>query len=91
MDVGSTTVKAALLDPATRELLYSTYRRHYAHQTQCASEVLLEASRVAGGRPVRMAMSGSGGKALADCLGVAYMQEVVANAVLSRQNRAFPV
>ena len=34
MDVGSTTVKAVVLDPATKEILWSDYQRHHTKQPE---------------------------------------------------------
>ena len=42
IDIGSTTTKAVVLDAATRETLYSTYRRHHAHQAESLRPILTE-------------------------------------------------
>ncbi len=34
MDVGSTTVKAVVVDPATKEILWSDYQRHQTKQPE---------------------------------------------------------
>ncbi len=34
MDVGSTTVKAVVLDPATKQILWSDYQRHHTTQPE---------------------------------------------------------
>ena len=34
VDVGSTTVKAVVLDPSTREMLWSDYQRHQTRQPE---------------------------------------------------------
>ena len=79
-DIGSTTTKAVVLDPTTHEVRYSTYRRHHAHQAESLKPIFAEIAETFPNDTFRMAMSGSGGNILADCLGVPYMQEVVANA-----------
>ena len=86
LDVGSTTVKAVVVDPAMRETLYSTYRRHHARQAESLRPILLELAERFPGRGFSVAMSGSGGKAIADFLGVPYVQEVVANSIAVRQD-----
>ena len=32
MDVGSTTVKAAVIDPVTKDILWNDYQRHHTKQ-----------------------------------------------------------
>ena len=81
IDVGSTTVKGAVVDPMTHELVCTTYLRHHAHQLKCALEVLDLLQRSVGDVPVALAVTGSGGKDLAEALDVPYVQEVVANSI----------
>ena len=40
MDVGSTTVKAAVIDPVTKEILWSDYQRHHTKQPEKVLELL---------------------------------------------------
>ena len=40
MDIGSTTVKALAVDPASLEILWSDYRRHHALQAVTARALL---------------------------------------------------
>ena len=42
IDIGSTTVKAAVLDPAGK-LLFSDYRRHFANIQETLADLLSEA------------------------------------------------
>ena len=44
IDIGSTTVKAVVLDADTNETLFETYRRHGAQQIQTTARVLDEIS-----------------------------------------------
>ncbi|MBQ9001442.1 MAG: activase, partial [Eggerthellaceae bacterium] len=81
IDVGSTTVKAAAIQPDSYELLAATYRRHHAHQLQTAIEVLAELEAQLGNMPAHLAVTGSGGRELADALGAPYVQEVIANSI----------
>ena len=40
MDVGSTTVKAVVVDPATKEILWSDYQRHHTKQPEYVLSML---------------------------------------------------
>ena len=46
MDVGSTTVKAVVMDPVSKEILWSDYQRHHTKQPEKVLE-LLEAIQAA--------------------------------------------
>lgn len=80
LDIGSTTTKAVVLDACTHDVLYSTYRRHFAHQVESLQHVLSDIEKNFGAACYHVVMSGSGGKAIADFLDISYIQEVVANA-----------
>ena len=89
LDIGSTTVKLVAADVETGEMLFSRYRRHHAHLAETAVDLIHEAidelgpdagADPAGEAPLPMAVCGSGGRPLANALGVPYIQEVVANA-----------
>ncbi|MDR2136450.1 MAG: acyl-CoA dehydratase activase [Treponema sp.] len=84
LDVGSTTVKVVVIDPADRKLLFSKYRRHNAYQAETARAVLAEAAEAFPGAVFRAAVCGSGGKPIADAIGAHFIQEVVANAIAVR-------
>ena len=84
VDVGSTTVKAVVLDPAGNSVLFTRYQRHNAHQAATVRQLLEEA---AGRFPLarfRIGVCGSGGRPIAAALGANYVQEVVANAAAVR-------
>ncbi len=78
IDVGSTTVKFAILDAAGR-IRYSVYRRHHSDVRATIIEVLLEAASEYGDREMTIALTGSGGLLLAQWLGVEFIQEVIAS------------
>lgn len=84
VDIGSTTVKIALVDPATGELVYSDYRRHGALQRRLAADLVHEANAAVPGVDVLPVFCGSGSRDLALAIGQSYIQEVVANAVAVR-------
>jgi predicted CoA-substrate-specific enzyme activase len=79
IDVGSTTVKAVVVDPETKEILWSDYQRH---QTKQAEFVLSFLERIAAAFPaiarsdIRTFITGSGGAPLAPHLGSKFVQEV---------------
>lgn len=81
IDVGSTTVKAALIDPETGRPILHAYRRHGAEQSQTSEMILRELALQWDGGPVSAVFTGSGGRTLADRAGLGHIQEVVANSV----------
>ena len=80
IDVGSTTVKLAVLNN-DNEILWAVYRRHHADVRATIVEVLEEAARAAdpvtgerlGDVPMTIAITGSGGLLLAQWLGVTFV------------------
>ena len=78
IDVGSTTVKLAILDEA-HKVHFSVYRRHHADVRATIVEVLEEASAEFGHKAMTIAITGSGGLLLAQWLGVEFVQEVIAS------------
>ena len=80
VDIGSTTVKLVVYDSVANEVLYRKYQRHNARQVSTLCDMLEEASREYPDEKFRFAVCGSGGKPVADALGVRFVQEVVANA-----------
>ncbi len=81
IDIGSTTTKIVAMDPQTEEIVLSDYRRHHAMQLQSVRRALeLLQDTGAAGR-VRVVLTGSGAKNLAENLGLVYIQEVVANSI----------
>jgi len=85
LDVGSTTVKVAVVDPATGELLHWRYRRHDAHPAQAARDLLEEAHGIFPQAAFRLSVCGSGGQPFAQMLGAFFVQEVVANSLAVRR------
>ena len=78
IDVGSTTVKLAILDEAN-DVKYAVYRRHHADVRATIVEVLEEAAVEYGELPLTIAITGSGGLLLAQWLDIAFVQEVIAS------------
>lgn len=78
IDVGSTTVKLAILD-AENNVCFSVYRRHHADVRAAIVEVLEEAAQDFGAVPMTIAITGSGGLLLAQWLNIEFVQEVIAS------------
>ncbi|MBR4707406.1 MAG: 2-hydroxyglutaryl-CoA dehydratase, partial [Pseudobutyrivibrio sp.] len=77
IDIGSTTVKIAVLDD-DNNLLFSDYQRHFANIQQTLTDLLTKAKSSLGKIQVRPMITGSGGLTLAKHLGVEFVQEVIA-------------
>ncbi len=84
IDIGSTTVKLAVLHPESGELLFHGYKRHCAAQQHTALEMLHTCKRQFPDTPFSLAVCGSGGQPLAEGLRAYYVQEVVANSIVIR-------
>jgi activator of 2-hydroxyglutaryl-CoA dehydratase/predicted nucleotide-binding protein (sugar kinase/HSP70/actin superfamily) len=79
IDVGSTTVKAAVLDPTTLEILWSDYQRHQTKQPEKVHEMLLEIEAAFPNSPKdrwRMFLTGSGATPLCAPINGKFVQEV---------------
>lgn len=80
LDVGSTTVKTVVRSASTGETLLHDYRRHESRQALTVLHALQRAKlqlSIADSR-MRLFMTGSGGRQLADLLGARFVQEVAA-------------
>jgi activator of 2-hydroxyglutaryl-CoA dehydratase/predicted nucleotide-binding protein (sugar kinase/HSP70/actin superfamily) len=79
LDVGSTTVKACVVDPDTRQILWHDYKRHHTKQADCTLDLLV---RIGQALPdvktedVRLFVTGSGAAPLCEPLGAKFVQEV---------------
>ena len=76
IDIGSTTVKVAILD-SDHNLLFSDYQRHYANIRETLSSLLQDAYAKLGNLNLHPMITGSGGLTLANHLGVPFVQEVI--------------
>ena len=81
IDVGSTTTKIVAIDPEKHEILLSNYKRHNAAQAQSLQNALTLFENNFPNAHIRLALTGSGAKHLAEALGCCYIQEVVANSI----------
>lgn len=78
VDVGSTTVKLAVLDEHNR-VIYASYQRHHTDVRATAKALFFEAAKVFGDTPVAVSITGSGGLLLSQWLGMEFVQEVIAS------------
>lgn len=76
IDIGSTTVKIAILDAAD-ELLFADYQRHYANIRETLSSLIRQAYEKLGNLTVAPVITGSGGLTLAKHLDILFVQEVI--------------
>ena len=77
IDIGSTTVKIAILDE-NDTLLFADYQRHFANIQETLAELLTKAYGKLGELTLHPVITGSGGLTLANHLGVPFVQEVIA-------------
>src|SRR4030095_10149872 len=79
MDVGSTTVKAVVVDPSNMQILWSDYQRHETRQPEKVLEFLVRIGNEFQDVPqenIRMFVTGSGSSPLAETLHAKVVQEV---------------
>ena len=84
IDIGSTTVKIAILDGEHR-ILFSDYERHYANIRETLSSLLNRAGSRLGNLTLHPVITGSGGLALANHLDIPFTQEVIAVAAALKE------
>src|SRR5579862_3728582 len=80
LDVGSTTVKAVVVEAATDKALWQDYQRHETKQPEKTLEFLkrMEAEVGINRHNTRMFLTGSGGGGIAEQIGAKFVQEVTA-------------
>ena len=76
IDIGSTTVKVAVIDKA-HNILFSDYKRHFANIKETLQGLLAEAKDKLGSITVHPTVTGSGGMAISEYLHIPFCQEVV--------------
>lgn len=77
IDIGSTTVKVAVLD-GEHDIMFSDYRRHYADIRNTLKQLISDAYKKLGDLNVHPMITGSGGLTLANHLEIPFVQEVIA-------------
>src|SRR5262249_4809776 len=90
LDVGSTTVKAVVVDPVKDEILWRDYQRHETKQPEKCLEFLtrIEAEFPIPTQNIRIFVTGSGGGAVGNLIGAKFVQEV--NAVSLAVEKLYP-
>lgn len=90
LDVGSTTVKAVVVDPVKDEILWQDYQRHDTKQPEKCLEFLkrIEAEFPVAHENVRVFVTGSGGGGISSLIGGKFVQEV--NAVSLAVEKLYP-
>jgi predicted CoA-substrate-specific enzyme activase len=80
LDVGSTTVKAVVVEAANDQVLWQDYQRHETKQPEKTLEFLkrMEAEAGINRHNTRIFMTGSGGNGIAEQIGAKFVQEVTA-------------
>ena len=80
LDVGSTTVKAVVVEAASDKVLWQDYQRHETKQPEKTLEFLkrMEGDVGIDRHNTRMFLTGSGGGAIAEQIGAKFVQEVTA-------------
>ena len=84
IDIGSTTVKVALLDE-NDTLLFSDYERHFANIRETLHDLIEKAYDITGNLSVHPMITGSGGLTLANHLQVPFVQEVISVATALKE------
>ncbi len=79
MDVGSTTVKAVVVNPANKQILWSDYQRHHTKQPEYVLQMLEQIVQAFPNHPPdgwKMFLTGSGSAPLCEPTGGKFVQEV---------------
>ena len=88
IDVGSTTVKTAVVSAETKEIVYTSYERHFSRVKECVLTELKKVEKKFPHDTFKVAITGSAGLGLAEKSGVCFVQEVQAAFVAIRKYHA---
>ena len=77
VDVGSTTIKIAILDD-NDQVIFNRYERHYSDIWKTLKEIMEEVHHKYPAALFTLAVTGSGGLSVSEKLGLSFIQEVVA-------------
>lgn len=78
IDVGSTTVKLVVID-SSKNIIFSIYKRHYSDIKSIINLCMNQCLNRFGNIQCEVAITGSGGLAVAEGLGIDFVQEVIAS------------
>ena len=76
IDIGSTTVKIAILDDEN-QIIFSAYERHFANIQETLRKIVERAYEELGDREIAPMITGSGGLSISNHLDIPFVQEVV--------------
>jgi predicted CoA-substrate-specific enzyme activase len=85
IDIGSTTVKIAAIDPETRKVIFWRYARHNASQAASICGLLEELHEELPDVNIKIAACGSGAEPIVDIIGGSFVQEVIATSIAIRK------
>lgn len=91
IDVGSTTVKATVVNSVRKEILWSDYQRHHTKQAEMVLNFLIQIEKEFSNvkkEDIRVFITGSGGGPIAEHIGAKFVQEV--NAVTMAVEQLHP-
>ncbi|OFI06113.1 activator of (R)-2-hydroxyglutaryl-CoA dehydratase [Clostridium acetireducens DSM 10703] len=77
LDIGSTTVKIAVLDENSN-LIYSKYKRHFSDIKSSIVDIISEAYKYFKNENITIMVTGSGGLAVSKWIEIEFIQEVIA-------------
>jgi predicted CoA-substrate-specific enzyme activase len=77
IDIGSTTIKAVVIDD-NNKILFQQYKRHFSNIQETLFDMISAMKEQLGDISLAAMITGSGGLSLADWVGVDFIQEVVA-------------
>ncbi len=77
IDVGSTTVKIAVIDNNDK-LVFSRYKRHYSDIWKTLQELIQEVHQELSNPRIKIAVTGSGGMSISEHLNIPFVHEVIA-------------
>ena len=86
IDIGSTTIKCAVLE-ADGDLIYSSYERHRSQIAPMLAELLRKVAVLCPSEPVRLAISGSAGMGIANDMELPFVQEVYATRLAVKERK----
>lgn len=78
LDIGSTTVKIAVID-SKGNLIHKQYERHYSDIKNTVTEIIKNSSGKLNGSSIKISITGSGAIDVSKYLGIAFVQEVAAS------------
>lgn len=86
VDAGSTTIKLVVLQAETNEMVYTSYKRHFADVRTCLESQLTDmVSQLGRDARYSIRLTGSAGIGLSERSGIAFIQEVIASSLAMKE------